>query len=168
MDWDTRKSRLGSGDRTSLCFVCRQISAELLPFFAANTKFHLDGYTSGDHIGFAHTAVVPRWYASLVQEVVSCGTEIDWSCLSFFPSLKRAKLYKLEYEPLPISGHALRWTKADVEEEAVIKAVGHEAIGFFSAERHATNGSIPHRAFRPMLVGALVSGNRSACHVYNH
>ena len=135
-----------------LCFVCRQISVELLAFFAANTKVHLDGYNGRDQVGSAHIGLVPQWYAATVQEVVHWENDIARACLSFFPNLSRAKLYKLDYERLPLPDGAMTWTKTDVDEEDLRQEVKREAMNIFRTERDATHQAVVARAFCLVVV----------------
>ena len=137
-----------------LCFVCRQISAELVPFFAANTKLYL----GDDHrMGSAHLSVIPRWYAADLQEVVFAIDEIGRACLAFFPNLKRAKSYPSKRGRLPLPHGTLKRTKADVEKEAVVREISSEAIETFTAERSATDKAVAGRAFS--VVVAMGFGN---------
>ena len=135
--------------RLDLCFVCRQISAEFIPFFAANTKLYLDVRHS---VGSAHMSVIPHWYAAAVQEVVFTTNEIDRPCLALFPNLKRAKLHTPEYRHLPLPRGTRRWTKADVEKENVIRKISSRAIKRFTAGRSATDKAVAGREFSLMVV----------------
>lgn len=130
----------------SLGFVCHQTIEELLPFFAANTKLNLDS-NAVERVGLIHTLQLSFWLKSMIQEVVFWDTEVDRACLVALPSLKRVKVYVSDYEDLPIPEDALRWSKTDVEKQAVMKGVETLAIGAFAVERETLERTVVDRAF---------------------